>query len=97
MGLPISQKFVQMMGGTLRVNSAIAHGSTFAFGIQIHQADLSDIQSKTKSLKVIGLTPDQPQYRILVVEERLENRLLLMKILSRWGFQFGKPAMVKKP
>ncbi len=87
LGLPLSQKFVQMMGGSLRVNSAIAHGSTFAFDIQIHQAYLSEIQSKTKSLKVIGLAPDQPQYRILVVEDRLENRLLLMKILSRWGFQ----------
>ena len=87
LGLPISQKFVQMMGGTLTVNSTIDRGSTFAFDIQIQPGDRGEIDDQTKSLKVIGLAPDQPQYRILVVEDRLENRMLLIKMLSRWGFE----------
>lgn len=86
LGLPISQKFILMMGGTLTVNSAIGRGSIFGFDIHIDRPDLSEIATPTKYPKVIGLAPDQPQYRILVVEDRLENRLLLMKILSRWGF-----------
>jgi Response regulator containing a CheY-like receiver domain and an HD-GYP domain len=35
---------------------------------------------------VIGLAPDQPEYRILVVVDRLENRLLLVHLLTRIGF-----------
>ena len=35
---------------------------------------------------MIGLAPDQPEYRILVVEDRLENRLLLVHLLTRIGF-----------
>ncbi|KOR36991.1 MULTISPECIES: response regulator [Planktothricoides] len=61
--------------------------TTFGFDIQIENADLTEIATTSKYSKVVGLAPDQPQYRILVVEDRLENRLLLMKMLSRWGFQ----------
>lgn len=87
LGLPISQKFIQMMGGNLTVKSAIGSGSTFAFGIQIQLADLDRLPNQIQFPKVIGLAPDQPKYRILVVEDRLENRLLLMEMLSKWGFQ----------
>ena len=32
LGLPISQRFVQLMGGTIQVQTALAQGSTFSFG-----------------------------------------------------------------
>jgi two-component system sensor histidine kinase/response regulator len=92
LGIPISQKFIQMMGGNLTVKSAIGSGSTFAFDIQIQSADLNQLPNQIKFPKVIGLAPDQPKYRILVVEDRLENRLLLMEMLSKWGFQAVREA-----
>lgn len=92
LGLPISQKFVQMMGGILTVKSAIGQGSVFGFDIQMENPDMTEITTTQKYPQVIGLAPDQPQYRLLVVEDRLENRLLLMKMLSTWGFQSVREA-----
>ncbi|MDZ4871440.1 MAG: hypothetical protein CLLPBCKN_000828 [Chroococcidiopsis cubana SAG 39.79] len=37
--------------------------------------------------RVIGLAPDQPKYRILVVEDKWENRQLLVKMLESVGFE----------
>jgi len=36
--------------------------------------------------RVIGLAPNQPEYRILVVDDRLESRLLLVRLLTAVGF-----------
>jgi CheY-like chemotaxis protein len=36
---------------------------------------------------VIGLESGQPQYRILVVDDRLESRVLLVKLLTSVGFE----------
>jgi CheY-like chemotaxis protein len=36
---------------------------------------------------VIGLEPGQPSWRILIVEDQLENRLLLKKLLEQIGFE----------
>jgi len=86
LGLPISQKFVQLMGGEIAVSSIPGKGTKFAFEIQIRLAQATQISKTQESPKVIGLAPDQQEYRILVVEDRLENRLLLVKLLTSLGF-----------
>jgi len=86
LGLPISQKFVQLMGGTITVSSNPAQGTTFAFDVQVKLAQAADISKTHQTSRVIGLAPDQPNYRILVVEDRLESRLLLVKLLTSLGF-----------
>ena len=86
LGLPISRKFVQLMGGDITVSSSLGKGTVFAFDIHISLADATEIQTKQLQPKVIGLAPDQPEYRILVVEDRLENRILLVKLLTSIGF-----------
>ena len=37
--------------------------------------------------RIIGIEPGQPHYRILIVEDVEENRLLLFKLLSPLGFE----------
>ncbi len=86
LGLPISQKFVQLMGGKIDVSSIIDRGSLFSFNIQISLADASEIQTIQPTHKVIGLAPGQSEYRILAVDDRPESRLLLVKLLTRVGF-----------
>jgi two-component system sensor histidine kinase/response regulator len=86
LGLPISQKFVQLMGGTITVSSNPGQRTTFAFDVRVKLAQAADISKTHPTSRVIGLAPDQPNYRILVVEDRLENRLLLVKLLTSLGF-----------
>jgi two-component system sensor histidine kinase/response regulator len=85
LGLPISRKFVQMMGGDITVSSTPDLGSKFAFDIQIRLADPTDVKMLKPQKKVIGLAPGQPEYRILVVDDRADNRLVLVRLLSSLG------------
>jgi signal transduction histidine kinase/CheY-like chemotaxis protein len=87
LGLPISQKFIQLMGGELAVKSTVGRGTIFSFNISIDLVEnSSEIYSDRKS-RILGLEPDQPAYRILAVDDRPESRLLLVKLLSSLGFQ----------
>ncbi|NET46243.1 GAF domain-containing protein [Okeania sp. SIO2B3] len=87
LGLAISQKFVQLMKGKITVNSILGQGSTFTFDIQaeIVEASLTTENQYSEEI-IIGLDFDQPQYRILIAEDRNTNRLLLVKLLTSVGF-----------
>jgi two-component system, sensor histidine kinase and response regulator len=89
LGLAISQKYAQMLGGRITPHSQLGKGSTFSFYISVDLASPIEVVNKsfTISGKVIGLAPQQPQYRILIVEDSPTNRLLLRKILSSVGFE----------
>ncbi len=89
LGLAISRRYVRLMGGDITVKSDVGKGSMFKFDIGIEPADPADggetgIEKPVR--RVIGLEPDQPAYRILVVEDNLENRILLSKLLRFVGF-----------
>jgi two-component system sensor histidine kinase/response regulator len=88
LGLPISQKFVQLMGGEITVTSVPGRGAKFTFDIQVSLLEETPIETTQPIFKkVIGLAPNQPTYRIMVVEDRLTNRLLLVQLLRWWGFE----------
>ncbi|MEG4962937.1 MULTISPECIES: GAF domain-containing protein [unclassified Microcoleus] len=85
LGLPISHKFIQMMGGDITVSSKPKLGSKFAFDIQISLATPSEIKILRPQKKVISLAPNQPEYRILVVDDRADNCLVIERLLSPLG------------
>jgi two-component system sensor histidine kinase/response regulator len=87
LGLPISRKFVALMGGDIRVRSIVNEGSTFTFDINVTLGDPVKSISTINSVKVIGLAPNQPHYRILIVEDGETNRLLLTTLLKKMGFE----------
>ncbi|MEH2248424.1 PAS domain S-box protein [Nostoc sp.] len=86
LGLAISRKYVQLMGGDISVTTTIGEGSKFAFDIQIGLAVASEIQIKQIRRQVISLAPAQSEYRILVVDDSTDSRLVLVKILTSIGF-----------
>jgi CheY-like chemotaxis protein len=87
MGLSISRKFVQMMGGEIFVESEVGKGSVFSFDIQVELSDMTKIDAETEAPRVIGLVSGQHIPRILVVEDNLENRTLLCRLLRSVGFE----------
>jgi CheY-like chemotaxis protein len=87
LGLAISRKFVNLMGGEITVESVVGQGSTFRFNIRASLAQAAELPAQSATGRIIGLTPDQPAYRLLIVEDNWENNLLLLKVLSSLGFE----------
>ncbi len=75
-----------MMGGDLTVQSQPGQGSNFMFDILVEPAQPERVAAKQITRQVIGLVPDQPEYRILVVDDREENRILIRTLLEEVGF-----------
>ncbi|MBD1865075.1 MULTISPECIES: hybrid sensor histidine kinase/response regulator [Trichocoleus] len=86
LGLPISRQFVRLMGGDITVNSTLGSGTIFTFEIQVGDAEAA-VTLQQPVQRVIGLAPDQPTYRILVVDDRSTNRQLLVRMLAPLGFE----------
>jgi predicted ATPase/signal transduction histidine kinase/DNA-binding response OmpR family regulator len=86
LGLPISRTFIRLMGGDIKVSSALGEGACFAFNIQV--CVLEDALATSNALgNVTELAPDQLAYRILVVEDRWENQQVLVQLLEGIGFE----------
>ncbi len=86
LGLTISRRFVELLGGTLTVDSQLGQGSVFTFVIPFKAAIATDIPN-TVERQILGLAPGQPNYRVLIVDDHAENRLVLKKLMVQWGLE----------
>jgi PAS domain S-box-containing protein len=87
LGLAISRKFVHLMGGDITVSSTLGTGSTFKFDIPVRLASATDFPQQQQARRIVGLVPNQPPVRLLIVEDQPENRWLLSKLLTSVGFE----------
>ncbi|MCP4686645.1 MAG: response regulator, partial [Desulfobacterales bacterium] len=92
LGLPISRKFVRMMGGDISVESRVGAGTVFRFGIRAETAKGAGTETGKPERRVIALAPDQPPRRILIADDSKTNRLLLLKFLNLPGFELREAA-----
>jgi CHASE2 domain-containing sensor protein/CheY-like chemotaxis protein/nitrogen-specific signal transduction histidine kinase len=85
LGLAISQNFVHLMGGEITVSSQVGVGTTFRFAIPIQVGAINDPEKRSIQ-RNWKLASAQPEHRILVVEDKAENRQLLLHLLKTAGF-----------
>ena len=88
LGLTITRQYLELMGGTIVVESTPGKGSVFRFELPVQPVSVEAL-SRAEPVygSIIRLEPGQPAYRILIVEDQVENRLLLRKILEPVGFE----------
>jgi CheY-like chemotaxis protein len=97
LGLAIAQQHVRLMGGTLRVESVVGRGAAFAFALPlIELADGPD--APELAWETARLAADRT-VRVLVVDDLVENRQVLAKMLAAAGCQVmtagsGREALV---
>ena len=87
LGLSISRNFVQIMGGDITVSSEVGSGTVFRFDIRAQPAESSGIKPPLPVRRVVALKPGQPRYRILIADDRADNRQLLVKLLKPIEFE----------
>lgn len=98
LGLAISRQFINLMGGNIYVNTKERMGSKFTFNIIVQQGNNQITKEEKFYPKIIGLAKNQPNYNLLIVDDKPLNRQLLIKILQPLGFnlkeaQNGKEAI----
>ncbi|MET0121941.1 MAG: ATP-binding protein, partial [Candidatus Thiodiazotropha sp. 6PLUC9] len=89
LGLTITHQFVQMVGGSIALESTPGKGSLFRVNLPLIEAKQSDIvkMTSTEMGNAERLAPGQLEYRILIVEDQLENQSLLVRLMESVGFQ----------
>lgn len=86
LGLAISQKIVQLMGGQIQVQSQLGVGSNFFFEVELPLA-LDWVQQNFTQTQGQIIGYEGTQRHILVVDDRWENRAVLVNLLEPLGFQ----------
>ena len=87
LGLAICNQYVELMGGQIGVTSKPDKGSVFYFTIPLSVLPSVAEPEEPKHGCILGLAEGQPAYRLLIVEDQPENRLLLRRLLEPLGFE----------
>ncbi len=85
LGLAISKRFVEMMGGELGVESSVGQGTRFWVEIPLPAVDSWTAATQRELSPIIGYTGQRRT--ILVVDDNPVNRAVLLDVLVPLGFE----------
>ncbi|NEO90441.1 MAG: response regulator [Moorea sp. SIO3G5] len=93
LGLAITQKLLEMMGSTLEVQSQLGVGSVFWFDLDLPEATgVTDVIVPDQT--IIGF--QGKERKILVVDDKQENRWVLVNLLAPLGFELKEASHGKE-
>jgi CheY-like chemotaxis protein/nitrogen-specific signal transduction histidine kinase len=87
LGLSITKELISLMGGSIYVKSFLDIGSEFYFSIDYEKSVKSKLEEKSYLKDIIGISEQNGDKTILVVDDIKENRDLVVQILAQYGFK----------
>lgn len=93
LGLPISKKLVEHMGGSLQIKSQPGQGSEFFFEVELPRGEVADTETAVAGLRDM---PESPQLRfpegvhILLVDDFELNRIVATAMLQSMGAEVSQ-------
>jgi len=98
LGLAISRQLVELMGSEIQVKTEVSKGSNFRFEIVLPVVDVRTQEEAQTKQQITGYQGERQT--ILVVDDKPDNRVILISMLERIGFKVaeagdGKEAVTK--
>ncbi|MCK4763296.1 MAG: response regulator [Candidatus Aminicenantes bacterium] len=91
LGLTISKHFVELMGGQIHIESEVGIGTTIWFSLQLKRQRRESKSSNEVPAVTAGQTGakarENDDVRILLAEDNLINRKLVIKLLQKIGYR----------
>jgi len=85
LGLTISKRLIELMGGTLGVESKPGQGSLFWIDLELPIVEGWSASDKRDEGAIIGLA--RPKLKALAVDDDQHSRLVLVNMLTQTGFE----------
>ena len=82
LGLTISKRLVELMGGQITLSSELGEGSTFAFTVCFERP-----ASKLTPFVSNGALQSLGHMRSLVIDDQITSLMIMRSILERWHFE----------
>ncbi|CAN5351793.1 hypothetical protein BH11CYA1_BH11CYA1_13590 [soil metagenome] len=91
LGLSISKRLIEMLGGSIAIDSTINVGSSFAFVITLNTANLSTASKITNSFQI-----DAAKSLVLILDDDQQLKDCLTKYSSCFGFKTASCSTVSE-
>jgi signal transduction histidine kinase/DNA-binding response OmpR family regulator len=88
LGLAISKKLVELMGGSIEVESKVGEGSKFQFSLRM-ELDTQPVANQPTAVNLRGL-------RVLIVDDNEVNRRVVHEQISSFGMRNGSYATAEE-
>lgn len=85
LGLAITQELIMLMGGQISVTSELTQGTKFSVKLYTLAGTNDDSLNKSFKNKTL-ISKDSQRYKVLIVDDIYENRLLLVHMVQSLGF-----------
>ncbi len=86
LGLALSRELAVLMGGNITVASEEGKGSVFTIHVALKEGK-SEVSEAANAKRVICIDNPQKAYRVMVVDDKQENRQVVVNLLNLTGFE----------
>lgn len=88
LSLAIARQLARLMGGDITVSKSKTKAQAiFQLNVVAEIATDRELEIQAAPREITGLESDQPEYRILVVDDSKMNRQIMVQLLERVGFK----------